>query len=455
MKSIHLLLLVFLGTLFACGGGKDIAATQRAVPEWVNSRPLDPAYYIGIGSASKRLDPMNFAESAKKNAMNAMASEIKVNVRSESFLNTMQVNMQVQEAYNQTIATTTNADLEGFEVVDIYETPEDYFVFYRLSKSTHESIHRAKKTSAMQSAYDQLQQARVQRDRGSIALASDLYLHGLFALKEYWNEANPWNDGANQIFLDNTLYSEFRQMINEVELFCSVPQIALNAGNEFSRDVVISAVYKGKPVAGLGLIYSYDKGRMRNQFNADTDMDGQVSLRIEDINLANAGNQLNVRVNALQFQPADLERRLVEPMLESIRSAPLIIPIATEMPIVQLQLEEKNLGKLLNTERLAAPLRDKMNARGLRFALGNANPDYLLVVRGDTREGGTSQGFHVAYLDFQIVLKDKNGKIVYQRSESNVKGLQLNSEAAGLESYKNAIRLIEREIADQLIDAIF
>lgn len=455
MKSIHLLLLVFVGTLFACGGGKDMAATHRPVPEWVNSRPIDPSYYIGIGSASKRLDPLNFAESAKKNAMNAMASEIKVNVRSESFLNTMQVNMQVQEAYNQTIATTTNADLEGFEVVDIYETPEDYFVFYRLSKSTYESIRRAKKTSAMQSAYDQLVQARSQRDRANIALAADLYLHGLFALKDYWNEANPWNDGDKQVFLDNTLYAEFREMLNAVELFCSVPQIALNAGNAFSQDVVISAVYDGKPVSGLGLVYNYDKGRMRNQFSAETDLQGQMNLRIEDINLANSGNQLNVRVNPMQFQPADLEKRLVEPMLEGIRSAALIIPIATEMPIVQVRLEEKNFGKLLTTERLAAPLRDKMNASGLRFALNNAAPDYLLEVKADTREGGTSQGFHVAYLDFQIILKDTNGKIVYQRSESNVKGLQLNFEAAGLESYKNAVRLIEREIADQLIDAIF
>ncbi len=455
IKPIHILLILASGLLVACGGGKDVAATQRQVPGWVNSRPIDPSYYIGIGSASKRLEPFNFAETAKKNAMNAMASEIKVNVRSESFLNTMQVNMQVQEAYNQTIATTTNADLEGFEVVDIYETPQDYFVFYRLSKAKHESIRRAKKTSAMQSAYDQLLQARTQRERANVALAADLYLHGLFAVKEYWNEANPWNDGGTEIFLDNTLYAEFRQMLNEVELFCSVPQILLNAGNEFTQEVTISAVYNGRPVSGLGLNYGYDKGRMRNQFGGETDMNGQMTIRIDEINLANAGNQLNVRINPLQFQPADLEKRLVEPMLEGIRSAPLIIGITTELPIVQMRLEEKNFGQLINNERLAAPLRDRMNARGLRFATSGNTADYVLEVKADTRQGGTSQGFHVAYLDFQIVLKDVRGKIVYQRSESNVKGLQLNFEAAGLESYKNGTRLIEREIADQLIDAIF
>lgn len=455
MKPMPFLLFLLTGVLLACGGGKNLTATQRPVPEWVNSRPIDPSYYIGIGSASKRLDPVNFAESAKKNAMNAMASEIKVNVRSESFLNTMQVNMQVQEAYNQTIATSTNADLEGFEVVDIYETPEDYFVFYRLSKAKHESIRRSKKMSAMQSAYDQLVQARSQREKANIALAADLYLHGLFAMKEYWNEANPWNDTTGEIFLDNTLYSEFRQMLNEVELFASVPQVVLNAGNEFTQQVTVSALYEGNPVPGLGLTYSYDKGRMRNQFSGETDMVGQMIVRIEDINLSNAGNQLSVRINPLQFQPADLERRLVEPLLEGVRSAPLVIGIRAEMPVLHIRLEEKNFGQMLGNERLAAPLRDKLNARGLKLTNTSGNADYVLEVKGDTRQGGTSQGFHVAYLDFQVVLKDRNGKIVYQRSETNVKGLQLNFEAAGLESYKNGTRLIEREIADQLVEAIF
>lgn len=433
---------------------KTSASQQRNAPEWLSSRPIDPAFFIGIGSVNKRVEPLSFAEAARKNALSNLASEISVTVRSESFLNTMQVNQQVQEAYNQTIATTADERLEGYELVDIYETPNDYFVFYRLSRAKHESIRRERKMSTMQSAYDQLAQARNDRNKGNIVLAADQYLHGLFELKEYWNDANPWNDSGSEIFLDNTLFREFRQMITEVELSASLEQITLNSGNRFKEEVIIRAAYNGQPVRGLKLNYRYDNGRMRNEQVGETDNNGEFRIVLERVNISNRSNQLRVQVNVDQFRPADLERRLVNPMTENLRTSPLVIPITAEMPVVHIQSNERNLGVVLNNERLAAPLRDRLDARGFSFTDIAKKADYTIAVEADTRSGGTAQGFHVAYLDLQIIVRDRNANILFQRSESNVKGLQLNFEAAGLESYRTGIRQIEREIADALVDAL-
>lgn len=456
MKLKLVITLPFLFIFVACGGGKKLtSAQQRPTPEWVNARPIDHSFYIGIGSANKRTEPLSFAETARKNALSALTSEIRVNVRSESFLNTMQVNSQVQEAYNQTIATTSNEDIEGFEIVDVYETSTDYFVFYRLSKSRHDAIRRERKMSILQGAFDQLVQARDARDRANIIISSDTYLRGLFDMKEYWNEPNPWSDNGSEIFLDNTLFREFREMVSDIELSADIERVVLNAGNRFREEVRVRASYNGIPVRGLKVSYTYDDGRIRNLQAGETDINGELRIPIERVNMSNRSNNLNVRVQVEQFRPADLDRRLVNPMTENLRTSPLILPIVAEMPIVHLAAIERNLGQVLGTERLAAPLRTRLDERGFRFTNVTKQADYIIEISGMTREGGTSQGFHVAYLDMQITVRDLEGKILFQRSESNIKGLQLNYEAAGLESYKTGARRIERELADALIDALF
>ncbi len=455
MRRIPIIIVILLGIfLMACGGNRQLTATQQQVPEWVNSRPINPNYYIGVGSADKRLDPMNFAETAKKNALSSLASEIRVTVRSESFLNTMQVNTNVQEAYNQTIATTSNEDIEGFEVVDVFETPNEYFIYYRLSRARHEQIRNERKMSAMRSAFDHLEKGREHRNRANVTIAADSYLRGLLGLTNYWNEANRWNDDGREIFLDNTLYREFREMIADISITANLDQIELNAANGFREEVLIRAEYNGLPLRGLKLQYTYDNGRFRNQLTGETDNNGILRIPIERVNMNNRSNVLNVRVENDQFRPSDLERRLVNPITEGLRTTPLVLPIVTVMPVVHVTSDERNLGASLQGERLATPLRNRLIDSGFRFTTVKNQADYFLEVNGNTREGGTAQGFHVAYLDMTITVRDTAGKIRYQNTESNIKGLQLNFEAAGIEAYRTAVRRIERELAEALVNAV-
>ncbi len=455
MQTANSLLLFVLLLFSACGGKKDLAQTpQRPMPEWVQSRPIDQAYYIGIGSANKRIDPVDYANAAKKNALNDLASEIRVTVRSESFLNTMQVNMQIQEAYNQTIATTADESIEGFDVVDVYETATEYFVFYRLSRAKHAQIRQEKKNRAMSGAFDQLTQARQSRDRAEVTLAGDLYLHGLFELKDYWNEANNWRDGDEDIFIDNTIYREFRQMVNDIQLIANRESIELSASNEFRDEVVIQATYDGQPVRGFKLTYTFDNGQLRNQMNGETDMNGQLRISIQKVNLANPSNALSVRVDMAQFRPSDLDKKLVNPLTEGVRSSPLNVPIRATMPVVFFEVQERNMGKALGSERVAAPVRQELSNRGFQFTPERKNADYFIEIKADTREGGTSQGFFVAYLDMQITVRNSAGVIVYQNTENNVKGLQLNFEAAGIESYKVGTQRMERTIAPALVNSL-
>lgn len=453
---LHIITLFVVALLLSGCGQKELTSTQtREAPEWISSRPINPSYYIGIGSVSKRVEPVEYAAVAKKNALNDLVSEIRVTVKSQSFLNTMQVNKQVQEEFNSTIATFSDEEIEGFEVVDSYETATDYWVYYRLSRSKHEMIRQEKKNAVMQVAYDYLSKARSARDVADITTAADLYLRGLFEMKEYWNDVNRWNTEAGEIYLDNTLFQEFRDMVNAVELVAAKDRIVLNASNGFSNSAAITATYRNTPVNALQLEYTYDNGRYRNSSSQRTDASGQVRIRIEDADLTNPSNQLEVVVDANDLKPGDLDRKLIDPLLEGIRSRTLVLPIEAELPGVWFTVSERNFGEDLGTERIADPLREKLSDKGFNLTASANEADFLITLEADTRQGGTSQGFHVAYLDLKYTVRDKAGRTLLQSSENNIKGLQLNFEAAGLEAYKKATKRIEREVADMILDAIF
>ena len=86
----------------------------------------------------------------------------------------------------------------------------------------------------MQSAHDFLLKAQDARANGNVASAYDLYMHGLFEMKDYWNDVNVWEDGT---YLDNTLYKEMREMVSNVRFETADNEIFLNPGNSFKKEV--------------------------------------------------------------------------------------------------------------------------------------------------------------------------------------------------------------------------
>ena len=90
-----LVLAIIVAVITSCRDTKDLSkpgsvVTIQEAPEWVNSRPHNSANYIGVGSASKLTQPLDYQAIAKKNALNDLASEISVRVQGSTFLNSME-----------------------------------------------------------------------------------------------------------------------------------------------------------------------------------------------------------------------------------------------------------------------------------------------------------------------------------------------------------------------------
>ena len=166
MRAMISMLVLF--TLWACSSQKEISRNEPIepiLPTWAQSRPISSTYYIGIGVAQKG-SGQDFRGVAKENALSDLASEIKVNVNSNSLLYTLEREYKFEQEFRETIRTSTDLDLEDFELVENWEDENSYWMYYRLNKATYAENQRQKKEAAETLAIDFLAKAESAKEEG-------------------------------------------------------------------------------------------------------------------------------------------------------------------------------------------------------------------------------------------------------------------------------------------------
>jgi len=263
MNALLWSLIVLL--LASCSAKKDTtSASQQATievpaPEWVGNRPHSPSYYIGIGSCSKFAQPYEYQTIAKKNALNDLASEISVRVQGQTFLNSLEVNKSFSEEFISNVSTSTDAKIEDYEIAGTWENKNEFWVFYRLDKAKYQAWKMAKKSAALNLANDFYQKGLEAEKNSNVLAAFDLYMRGIFALKDYWNESNEFMSTAGKVYLDNEIFSSMQKMCGNLKLSTDKNRVKLTSENNFTQDVFATLSLDGRAVKGLTVKYSYEK----------------------------------------------------------------------------------------------------------------------------------------------------------------------------------------------------
>ena len=180
--------MIALVYLSACGnkGVVDNQPTSDATkPNWVSAKPASSIYFYGIGLAQKTAGNSDYLEVAKKNALNDLASEIKVNVSSNSILYTLERDYKFESEFTETIRTTTNENLAGYEVADSWQDNNQYWVFYRLNRADYYAAKEREKRAALENAADFHKAGLAAWENGQIKSAFDLQVRALSILKPY------------------------------------------------------------------------------------------------------------------------------------------------------------------------------------------------------------------------------------------------------------------------------
>jgi hypothetical protein len=122
--------LVVPGTV-SCAGGPETAEEQPAEePDWVKKYPVDPAYFIGVGSSNTG-DRGEDMDKARLDALAALAASIVTKIEAEIVVeSTDDTEGNTYEKITSRIRENVNQNLQGVEPVDSYYSKEDGYWFY-------------------------------------------------------------------------------------------------------------------------------------------------------------------------------------------------------------------------------------------------------------------------------------------------------------------------------------
>ena len=430
-------------------------ATEAQRPAWVNARPVADADYIGIGQCPKNRPDVQ--ETAKKNALNDLASEISVTVEGNSLLYTLDRKYKFDEEFTSTINTSTKERIEGYELVDSYDGPDNYWVYYRLSKSEHARIKAARKQKAIDQATDLYGRAKSSLASGDMKTAFDLDLRALIAMKEYWGESDQVMLDGKQVPLANQLFSDLQGMTSGVRLTVLPERCALNWSNRFKREMLISATLSpaGHALAQLPITIEFPGQAGKVTESRNTDTEGRARTTVQRLDLQAAAPEMLVRLDVDALVSKDLDPAFTKPLIGSLTIPEVHVPIDRVMPKVFVKDTESNLGRPLPDAQLALALKEELTAMGFRAVDRAADADMEMEITASTREMGESNGFFTAALDNALKVRDRrSGEVIYEGGKQGVKGIQLNYEKAGLDAYKKAALDLRKELFPAMVNTL-
>lgn len=143
---------VLAGLFLSCGSGpatddnprpgtETQADSRGEVPTWVEKYPVDPDYFIGVGSSNTgdRGDDM---DRARLDALTALSASIVTKIEAEIVVeSTDDTEGNAYEKITQRIQENVKQNLKGVEPVDSFYSQEDgYWFYYRFPKSKLEEM---------------------------------------------------------------------------------------------------------------------------------------------------------------------------------------------------------------------------------------------------------------------------------------------------------------------------
>lgn len=443
-------LIAFL--LMGCGSQRELTAP---IPSWVLERPVVPGYYLGIASVTKSQYPYNGPETAQKRALSALASEISVKVEATSVLNTLQRDARVSQQFTEDIRSSSEEDLEGYELVAVYESGEEYWAYYRLHKATYDRIKSERKQAAIAVAagfYEAGLEAESQRDVGS---ALDRFVRGLNALEKHWGEVNLWqNSSGTQIAVDQACLIGLNRVLNDLRLESLEREINLSFASHYRGELMVQALLNGGAVMNLPLIGHYSRGTLPHKKSVRTNGDGMAPIVLEGFDAGLIHSEVRVEIDMDALLP-DLPGLAVQALIEGLEAPELVVSIRLDQPVVHVSGREYAFGSPSNELALQRSLASALSERGLRITESESDADLFIELEANTSQGGQAQGFHTALLTATVRLLAQNGEVILQKNLERVKGVQLNWNGASQAAYAKAGMEIRGSFLQEMMESLY
>jgi len=447
-------LLVLLAV--ACSPKVQPPDPESLKPAWLKTEPYQDGYYTGIGHAVKQGNT-NYIQAAKKSALDDLVSDIKVNVSSTSVLSLFEADKALTEKYEQIIKTTTADEIEEYELVEAWEDPTNYWVYYRLSIARYKQIKEEQKRNATMLATDYLQKARQAERDGERLQSVSFYFQAFRSIEKYLGEAIRVTVDDKEVLLVNEIYASIQAVLDKINLKVDPSEIAINRRLQQSGQTVIAnAWYKdlNKPAVNLALVAAFEKGAGDIYPSYKTGENGQAKILMNKIGSKELEQTVGVKVDidAVSGSGASPIYKLIAQTLNVPRAQ---VMLKVQRPVVYLSSEEKSLGSYKHNTQISNKLRNLLANNGFEFTEEKGSADLWFDVKADSEKGSISGSIYITYLTSVIrVMTVKEGKEIYATTLDRVKGYGLDYDKSSVDAYNKALETLERDKMNEMLNTV-
>jgi hypothetical protein len=286
-------------------------------PEWVTKRPNIPLYYIGIGVVRKDRARDEYTGAARNVALNDIAGQITVSVSSDVLRTVLEKNEQLEDEFQSRIRASATADLEGVQVVDTYETDDEYWVYCRLSKADYEERRAEKLNAAVSQAVDLYSRGKTNEQKGNAGQAIGFYAQAFVPIEKYLTE--PLRAEGRSEYLVNDIYSSLRTLLERIDLKTTEGEVNAKIGRPLKKPLEVRAVMKDSatPAAGLPFRFAFTRGSGEHVDFVKTDDAGIARCPVQKITATDRIQVVGATLDLLALAGGDQAPPVVRTVLSS------------------------------------------------------------------------------------------------------------------------------------------
>ncbi len=425
-------------------------------PNWVKKRPVNSSYYIGIGEASK--SESNFRNISKNNALNDLASEIMVNISSEFIHKIIEKSGMVEEDVRKQVRSSTEANIEGYELMAVWEDEDIYWSYYRLSKARYAANKRAKIDKATGLSLDMLKKGYAAEKSGKISSALIYYIQALNPLNDVIAEPLQVQYNGNEVFLFNEIYSSIQNILTSITLQAVNPSLSATVGQPLKSPLEVKSVYSSAsgndaPISNLKLKYIFTRGSGDLQSIATTNSAGIAKSRLAKITATDKIQMIKIQPDFSEYLKSGVSPIIANSVKNlSLPETKFILKVSGLS--VYLIVEEVHLNKDAGILYVEPKVKNILTDQGFSFVQDMSNAAIVMELKAVARKGSEYHGMFTTYVDLNISVLDMNsGAEIYKNSITDIKGIQLDYDKAAVKAFENAAKKVN-EILPGVIEKI-
>ncbi len=432
------------------------ADMMKDAPQWVQQPPTHPAYYHGVGMATKTTH-QDYRERARQNALSDLAAGISVNISSQSVLNQFEFDNVHSEFFRDNIRVSTQQFLEGYEIAGSWENDVQYWVYYRLSRSVFEQIKQERVNRALSQALSRLQEADELTQRGRKSDALGFSVKALEDIRDFMGEELLVERGGTKRPFAALFATDLTDKLRDIEIVFSEEIARVKPGRDqlHSIDVTLRDS-SGRTLSGMPVTvrYSWLPGQV---IEVNTDASGRFTLYLQGIKPGRRSEQVSCRVNFQSIVRNNTSELSVQRLLGAYSASEFILPVEIVPPVFSVDIESQSLGSGSYTAKVRDEFTRLLNTNGIevRRDIRGQQIDYRMHVMLEKTGVSQSGNRFTADIKKDIVVTDSDGKTAYRHIGSQTTGLGSSHDAAVEDALKSMEAQIRITIFHEMMNEIF